>query len=189
MKASTRTVSICLALLVAVVLPSCNSSGGSSLSGQGQLDVYLTDAPACLPDVQSVVVTITGVSVIPDDMDQETQEGTEAPPIPILNFPATLDLLQLTDGVTTLLASATLPAGVYSKIRLEISDAVMTFTDGTSVDLKIDSHKVDVLLHIQVAEGGTTTVTLDFSACDSIHVTTTGSSTYILRPVVNALMH
>jgi hypothetical protein len=188
-----RILALAVLLLGAALLPSCGS-GGSSVSGQGHLDVYLTDAPACLPDVQSVVVSITGAWIFPGvddtdgDMDPNNDAGSEGPPIPIMDYPAEFDLLSLMNGVTTILGSTDLPAGWYHKIRMEVSKAVLTFTDGSTADLKIDSHKVDVLARIQVNEDGTTAVTLDFDACQSVKITTTGDSDmYILRPVVNAL--
>ena len=201
---ASAAIVLAAACLSAAFLAACGSGG--SVGGQGHLDVYLTDAPACLPDVQSVVVTIDGAWIFPgiegdtdDDMDGDMDPNVDLDPnngtgemeggkIPIIGFPTEFDLLTLMNGVTTLLGSTDLPAGWYSKIRLNVSRAVLTFTDGTSVDLKIDSQKVDILARIQVLEDGTTTVTLDFDACQSVKITTTGASNqYVLRPVVNAV--
>jgi len=112
-----------------------------------------------------------------------------AGPIVLTTHPQTFDLLTLTGGATDLLASGEVPAGDYSRIRLEISDATLTYKDGTIAPLKIDSGKVDVPIAFHVAADAMNALTLDFDAGASVQVNATASDTLILRPVVTPVPH
>jgi len=163
-------------------LAACNASGSASLSGgTGRLEVHLTDAPIDLSGVASVAVTITDVLVY-SGVEGMTEDATG--PIVLINHPETFDLLTLTGGATALLASGEVPAGFYHRIRLEISEAALTYDDGSTADLKIESGKVDVPIGFQVRPGGESTVVLDFDAAASVQVNETATGTLILRPVV-----
>jgi hypothetical protein len=56
--------------------------------------------------------------------------------------------------------------------------------DGSTINLKIDSNKVDVPIRFQVSSGDESSVILDFDAAASVQVNETASDTFILRPVV-----
>jgi hypothetical protein len=161
---------------------SCNG-GSSHTGGTGTIQVHLTDAPIDLSTVQSVTVTITGVLVYrgSDTMMPQVDDGGS---IALVTHPETFDLLTLTGGATTLLASGEVPAGSYQRIRLEISSATLTYKDGTEAALKIDSNKVDIPIPFHVAVDQTSTMTLDFDAAASVQVNDTASGSLILRPVV-----
>jgi len=161
------------------------SRGNMSLSraGTGMLNVHLTDAPIDLSNVQSVNVTLTGVVVYPEETADSTTM-TEPGSISLMTHPATFDLLSLTGGATALLASGEVPAGDYSRIRLEVSDATLVYKDSTTQSLKIESNKVDVPIQFHVTVGMDNSVTLDFNAAASVQVNDTASGTFILRPVV-----
>lgn len=169
-----------LSICVPVLLVACNGSA-SVTGGVGRLDIQLTDAPIDLSNVRSVEVSITDVLVYPgvEGMDDAT-----APPIVLTQHPQTFDLLTLTGGATALLASEEVPAGFYQRIRLEISSARLTYTDGTTTDLKIESNKVDVPIPFQVKAGDGATIVLDFDAAASVQVNQTANDQLILRPVV-----
>ncbi len=84
-------------------------------------------------------------------------------------------------------ATGELPAGFYQRIRLNISSATLTFKDGTTTPLKIDSNKIDIPIRFEVKIDDTAAVTLDFQADASVQVNETASGSYILRPVVTPL--
>jgi len=190
MKHQRHIVSGIAALAALFLLCGCGTSGSASATvtnGHGTLSVHLTDAPLDLANVQSVMVTLTGVIVYPmetRDSGMTDPAGTELRPIVLLTHPATFDLLTLTGGVTELLASGEVPVGDYERIRLEVSDATLLYKDGTSAPLKIESNKVDVPIPFHVAQGQETGVTLDFDAAASVKVNETGNDKLILRPVV-----
>jgi len=182
-----RSIITPASLVVALLLAGCNGmEGGSgrSAGGTGSLQVRLTDAPIDLSTVQNVNVTLTGVTVFPEETTSPMGMLMEAGPISLMAFPATFDLLTLTGGATALLASGQVPAGNYSRIHLDISSATLVYKDGNTTPLKIDSNKVDVPIRFQVTAATTSTITLDFNAAASVQVNETGSDQFILRPVV-----
>ena len=173
---------IMLALISACALPACNTPGeeGSlAAGGEGQIVILLTDAPIDMSTVQSVIVTIEAVTVYPAMLAEE-----DALPILIMDHPETFDLLTLTDGAKELLAMAELPVGFYSRIRLGILAARLTFLDGSEETLKIESRKVDVPISFELTVDDTMEIVLDFDAGASVQVNLTASDKYILRPVV-----
>jgi len=180
-------VSVLFTLAAALLLYGCNGMGRPSSrasAGTGMLQVRLTDAPIDLTTVRSVNVTITGVTVFPEESTDLMTMLPEPGPIPLMTHPATFDLLTLTGGATALLASGEVPAGTYSRIHLDISDATMVNEDGTSTSLQIESNKVDVPIQFQVSVGTANSVTLDFNAGASVQVNQTSAGQFILRPVV-----
>jgi uncharacterized protein DUF4382 len=159
-------------------------------NGHGTVNLFLTDAPLDLAGVANVNVTLTDVVLFPEDSDvagdlnAATDSGTAMSPVVIVSHPATFDLLTLTGGATALLGTDEVPAGNYSRIRLEVSSAELVYLDGTTAPLKIESGKVDVPIHFSVVQDQTTGVVLDFDAAASVQVNDTGSGQIILRPVV-----
>lgn len=179
--------SISLFVLVAALmgLNGCRGHGSASVNnGTGTVIIHLTDAPLDLSEVQSVNVTITGVIVYPAESFEGMALATQTSPIPLMTHPETFDLLTLTDGATDLLASGEVPAGDYSRIRLQISEAHLVYLDESTAALKIEPHKVDIPIHFSVSSGEETGMTLDFDAAASVQVNETGSGQLILRPVV-----
>jgi Domain of unknown function (DUF4382) len=178
---------VSITLVGALLLGGCARMGDGSShggAGTGMLQVRMTDAPIDLSTVQSVNVTLTGVVVFPDETTDPMGMVVQPGPISLMTHPATFDLLTLTGGATTLLASGEVPAGHYSRIHLDISDATLVNKDGTTAPLQIDSNKVDVPIQFQVTAGMTGSITLDFNAAASVQVNQTGASQFILRPVV-----
>lgn len=171
-----------VALGLVAVLLGCGADGSASANGTGTLKVHLTDAPIDLSTVQSVDVTITGVIVYP--AEETMPDPAPGSPLSLMTHPETFDLLTLTGGATALLASGEVLAGSYSRIRLEVSDATLTYKDGTTQVLKIQPGKVDVPIGFEVGVDEQTQVTLDFDAAASVQVNETASGEFILRPVV-----
>ena len=175
-----------LILLVVLVmsLAGCSGDGASHGAAMGKVEIRLTDAPIDMSTVQSVNVTVTGVIVYPGDTSDPFDDMMEPSPIHLMTYPATFDLLTLTGGATTLLASGEVPVGPYSRIRLEVSDATLVYKDGTFAALKLEPGKVDVPIRFQVVETGLNMVTLDFDAAASVKVNEASPDKLILRPVV-----
>ncbi len=181
MGTASRTSGI--ALLVAIALVGCTGSGSATYR-TGQIEIHLTDAPIDLSNVTSVTVTIDAVIIYPGALD--VGNGNTGPFV-LMTHPETFDLLTLTGGATTLLANGDVPSGLYQRIRLVISSAVMLFNDGTEEILKIDSDKVDIPIPFRVEADVVNPLTLDFDAAASVQVNEASSDKYILRPVVTPL--
>jgi hypothetical protein len=170
--------------LAALSFSACSSGSASEGTGMGTVHVHMTDAPLDISEVQSVTVTITGVILYPGDDPTLPPEAVPPGPVSLLTHPETFDLLTLTDGATTLLASGEAPAARYQRIRLEVSEAELTWKDGTTEPLKIESGKVDIPLPFNLSVGEDASITLDFDAAASVQVNETANDKLILRPVV-----
>jgi len=144
-----------------------------------RLEVRLTDAPG---DYEEVNIDIQGVEIHTDGGNQNsgwTSLDVES---------GVYNILELTNGLDTLLASAELPAGRVSQIRLILGDDNTVVIDGESKPLTTPSAQQSGLklnLQADLTEGITYTITLDFDAARSI--VTTGNGKYILKPVIRAM--
>lgn len=176
---------------LAVLLFGCSSGSmsGQVDNGHGTISVFLTDAPLDLANVKSVNVTLTSVVLYPTDdgepdLVNDPAGDDSATPVVIVSHPETFDLLTLTGGAKTLMGTDEVPAGSYSRIRLQVSDAQLVYLDDTTAALKIESGKVDVPIHFKIVRDESTDVVLDFDAAASVQVNETANDQLILRPVV-----
>jgi hypothetical protein len=177
------------AALAAVALAGCSSGYFSAAVafGTGTIRVHLTDAPLDMAEVRSVMVTIEALVVYPADGGGLPDGTPGAGHFVPLTIAETFDLLALTGGVTTLLASGEAPAGRYERIRLEVSKAEIVWKNGAVEPLKLESTTVDVPISFDLSADETVGVTLDFDAAASVKANDAGSERFILRPVVTPI--
>lgn len=158
----TRLLALVAALSVGVV--ACepmtttgvnDEPGEPNPDGTATLKVLLTDAPADY--VAAAWVDIGRVDILPvgDGEDDApitlTEDGTDGP----------VNLLELQDDVTMLLADTTIDPGEYKQLRLIVESASVdliegyTFRDGsTSMDLKVPSGaQTGIKLNLWPADG------------------------------------
>ena len=148
-------------------------------SQPARLEVLLTDAPG---DYEEVNIDIQDVQIHNSEGDQNAgwvslnvEEGV-------------YDILELTNGLHALLASAELPAGRISQIRLVLGANNTVKINGELKSLSTPSAQQSGLklkLNASLQEGVTYTVKLDFDAARSI-VSAGNSGKYILKPVIRA---
>jgi Domain of unknown function (DUF4382) len=185
------TVSL-FGLAILVGLGSCNT--GSSNGGPAGVQVYLTDAPLDLAAVTAVNVSIRDVKLYPTSVGDGDAGGMSLESGPIsLPGDMTINLLDFQNGQTTLLGSASVPAGSYDRIRLEIDSAELVrdddgdpMTPDVVEPIGVPSGKVDVPVRFQLTQDESLQITLDFNAQASVQVNSTngGANAYLLRPVV-----
>jgi hypothetical protein len=179
MKRTLIRNSLFLTTLMAVFLfIACNKN--SNNTDQARLQVKLVDNPA--PGIKEVWVDIQQVEVIVNDSSH---------PVLLGGIHAGLyNLLELTNGKDTLLADATIPAGVISQVRLILGDNNYIITStGDQLSLKTPSAQqsgLKVQIHQQVSGGILYRLTLDFDVARSI-VFAGNSSNIILKPVLRIL--
>jgi len=169
-------------LLSALLLgfSACDSDTDDS-TGTSRMEVRLTDAPG---DYDEVNVEIASVQVHKEDGDNESGWIT-------LDeiHPGIYNLLDFANGRDTLLASASLPAGHISQIRLILGDDnTLKLKDGSVVDLKTPSGQtsgVKLQLNADLESDVTYMVLLDFDAAKS--VVARGNGQYNLKPVVRTI--
>ena len=165
-----RFVTAIMAAAIAL-MSSCSSD-----SDKAKLKVYFTDAPgnfeSVMVDVQSVSVHYSGT----DESGWISLEGFQ---------PGAFNVLDFTNGIDTLLASAELSAGKISQIRLLLGENNSVTVDGETHPLTVPSGYTSGLklnIHQDFKEGVTYKIWLDFDAGRSI--VKTGSGSYILKPVI-----
>ncbi len=158
---------------------SCDSNNDNG--GTAKMQVHLTDSPG---DYAEVNVDIKSVQIHKDADDDESEWIT----LDQIN-PGVYNLLDFTNGKEALLASATLPAGKVSQIRLILgNNNSLKLKDGTVVNLKTPSGQssgVKLKIDAELESDVTYVVLLDFDAAKSI--VARGNGQYNLKPVVRTL--
>lgn len=171
-------------LLIAVpilfFLVGCGGGGGSGgststtgSSGSGSVALFLADGPA--DEYDEIKITITEVSLIP-------REGRGRGPVTIFQNPegVEVNLLDLRDEDYLLTVNRRVPAGIYEKIRLKISE--IEPAGGPCSSLKLPSGKIDLNPRgsIEIVPNRALSIRLDVDANKSMNV----SASCNFRPVV-----
>ena len=162
----------------------CRKSTSTSNSGNGttgRLEIRLTDAPATYDavyiDVQQVAVNVSS--------DTATDSGWRI--IPLLR-PGIYNLFDFKNGIDTVLASADLPAGKFSQLRLILGDSNSVVVGGQSYPLKTPSGQQSGLkfnIHATLTSGIVYRLWIDFDAGRSIVATGNAKNgKFILKPVI-----
>jgi hypothetical protein len=179
--------------LAAVAVTACGSSSPSAPSGTGgTLNVRITDAP--FDDARAVLVTFSEVSAHRAD----TPDTTWAT-LPFADGGAsrTCDLKKLQNAREDVLGVRSLAAGHYTQVRLTVSSARLYFDSestgpacapaipapgGSNAPVEVSSGQVRLNRQFTIAEGGATTMLLDFDGGGSIHQQ--GNGVYRMTPVI-----
>lgn len=169
-------------LLVTLVLTLIAINSCTQKSTTGMLVMQITDAPPEL-NIEKAEVTISNVEVHQAKADEEDNTTTEESWFTVVEEAQTFDLIAIKD-VKEFLGSATLDAGKYTQIRLNVDKAVVTI-NGTDYDLEIPSSKLKLIKPFTIEVNQTITLTLDFDAQKSIH--SAGKDKYIMRPTIKVI--
>ncbi len=144
----------------------------SSNAGTGRVVFAVKDAATSVMTATSIMMTVDKVEA------HSAANGW----VTVTTQPRQYDLLKLkASGAAQLLADANLAAGTYDQIRLNISRVDVT-AGGKTTQAKLPSNTLKIVGNVVVTAGGTSTVTLDFIADKSLHMT--GDGKFILAPVV-----
>ncbi len=144
-----------------------------------RVEVWLTDAPG---DYQEVNVEVEGVEI-------HTGDGEEDGGWKSLNVEGGVyNLLELTNGLDTLLGSLEIPAGTISQIRLKLGDNNTLKVNDEVYDLDVPSGQQSGLklqVHETLTAGITYKILLDFDVARSI--IQTGAGQWKLKPVIRTI--
>jgi hypothetical protein len=181
-----RRIAIAMLLGLSVFLAACGGSGEGGTppeQAMGTVALLLTDMPT--DDLDEINLEVVEATLIGGEGQQTLFANADDP--------ISINLLDL-ENFSRPIAFEDVPAGVYTKLRLRISnlELVEYGDDGPGPDddkytppLPANG-KID-LLHpegFEVLPGRTLIVELDMDANKSIHVVQTGNSKYRMRPVV-----
>jgi hypothetical protein len=156
-------------------MTSCEMDGDKT----ARVQIWVTDAPG---DYEQVNVDIQGVDIHANGSDNG--KGWRS-----LNVhQGVYHLLELTNGVDTLLAELEIPAGKVSQIRLILGNNNSIKVNGQVHDLAVPSGQQSGLklqVHETLLAGVTYKILLDFDVARS--VIQTGNASYKLKPVIRAI--
>lgn len=144
-----------------------------------RIEVRLTDAPG---DYEAVNIDVIGLEVHSDGSGEN--EGWRSIPV----NGGIYNVLDLTGGIDTLIASAQIPAGKISQIRVILGENNSLVIGGQEYALSTPSAQQSGLklnVHTTLSEGITYRMTLDFDAARSI--VAKGNGTYSLKPVIRVM--
>ncbi|MNU30912.1 hypothetical protein D3C71_194230 [compost metagenome] len=142
--------------------------------GQAKVRVMLTDAPGIY---DAVYVDIQRI-----EFNVNNEWHTLNPVVP-----GVYNLMELSNGIDTLMGDILLPAGQIGQIRLILGSQNSVVVGGVSHPLNTPSGQQSGLklnLHTTLEAGTSYTIWLDFDAGKSI--VATGSGNYNLKPVIRA---
>jgi hypothetical protein len=145
-----------------------------------RIQVWLTDAPG---DYQEVNVDIQGVEIKSDESEGEngwTSLSTEK---------GVYNLLELTNGLDTLLGEIQIPAGRISQVRLKLGSNNSIKVGDETYDLSTPSGQqsgLKVQIQETFTEGVTYKILLDFDVARSIVLQ--GNGSYSLKPVIRSIV-
>lgn len=170
---------LAIALNTLFLLYSCQDEDIRPASGtqQAPIKIWLTDDPG---DYQQVNIDLLQLQAkVLDDStgesiwyDLATQAGT-------------YDLLQLQNGLDTLVVNDSLPPGELKEIRLVLGEQNTIMVDSVLQPLKVPSGSTSgfkIKLNQMLIRDSLSQITIDFDAGESI--VARGNSSYLLKPVI-----
>ena len=178
-----KTIIIYCAVMSLGIFSACTDDEGEDnmSNAPAKLQFNLTDAPA---DYDAVLVEIEEVRV---HIGEDNEPGDSAEGWMVLDEiqPGIYDLLELQNGMDTVLAEGEVPAGRLSQIRLILGDENSVVVNGVPHDLKTPSAQQSGLklkVNYDLEPGLYYEFWLDFDASRS--VVEKGNGGYNLKPVI-----
>lgn len=163
----------CFSLLV-LLLPSCTKDTSNG-KGKAHLSVMMTDAPA---NYDALMVDVVGVEII----------GSDDVAVVLTPKTGVYNLLTLSNGIDTLIATGDIEPGTISQIRLILGPNNTITVDGVVYPLSTPSAEQSGLklqVHQTFEPDISYSILLDFDASQSIVMT--GNGAYKLKPVIRTI--
>lgn len=160
-----RGLRLSFAFLPVFSVLACNFLG--SWGATGRLRVLVTDSPFPVDMIERAEITITRVEARLTTQSAESQPADEEDSewIIVSEEEKTLDLLDMRNGRTDLLADATIPAGHYTELRLIVTGGTVKLIDDDRIfDLRVPSGEqtgIKLKLAFDVPDDGAATLLLD----------------------------
>lgn len=176
-----------IATFISLGLTSCSEDDGSTSSngGSANLTVRMTDAPGDYEevniDVQDVQVKVDAETEAEVEGDADADGWVSLDDVQV----GVYNLLELTGGITQILADSEVPAGYMSQIRLILGTDNTVMVDGELKPLNTPSAQQSGLklqVNEELEEGENYAFLLDFDVEESI--VATGNGGYNLKPVI-----
>jgi len=167
---------ILITLFFAATLVGCNKDSATT-----SFVVRLTDSPGDYEKVNIDIVSVEAHSNAGNQTDGWVTLSTNA---------GVYDLLELTNGIESVLVNTEYPTGMVSQIRLILGDNNSVVVGGVTYPLFTtsgDESGLKILINKELTEGIDYSVLLDFDASRSVIETGVGNNNYNLKPVIRAV--
>ena len=172
-------------VLICLIIFGCQESQDDPEVDSGRIFLRLTDAPFPHHLVSEVNITISKVLAKGNGASTDWE---------LSNSSLTVNLLELTNGITITLANTDIPEGSYAGLKLLIRKASVRLKDNSVLNLNLGTrngqpHELYVPSAVEIKSGITTDLLLDFDVSRSfIPRYSTGSDSriagFIFKPVV-----
>ena len=196
---------ILIAYLVGSMFASCEriQDENENAPKSGMVSVKITDAPFPAEFVKEANVTINRVELKSAGNDENDDKKSAElladsdTTIVISEEVQIYNLLDLSNGITALLAEKEIPEGEYNEIRLFITEASVVLDDNSVFDLKVSSGnssglKIKIRPSLFVYPNADNEILLDFDVSRSFKVKGNaknkhGIKGFLFKPVVRAV--
>ena len=171
-----------LLFALALALPSC--SDGLPVS----VGFAITDAPVDAATITDVVVTVSQVAVN-ESADATIADGHGSWQLIVIAPPLAIHLLDLQNGLAESLGELAITGGSQiNQIRLTVDSVVVT-DDTVEYQATLPSNSgLKIVNAFQVPLSGAVVITVDFDLRKSLVRTGEATPTYILKPVLRAIV-
>ncbi|WP_067033920.1 DUF4382 domain-containing protein [Allomuricauda sp. CP2A] len=175
-----------------------DENNGNPGDTTGRMTVQLTDAPFPFDMVAEANVTIFKVDArLKDSEDEEMDDDTEESSfVTLMEEEVSVNLLDLTNGVTEELADVEVPAGTYDLVRVHVRGVNVVLTDERTFELDVPSGeqtgiKIFIDPGLTVAGGLSSDLLLDFDVSRSFVAkgninSVDGITGFNFKPVIKA---
>jgi len=178
-----------LAGIAALTFYGCGDK--SNNDAMGTLKLTVTDAPFPIEYIEEANLTVTKIEL---RMASDTADSVFKV---VMEDTVSFNLVDLRNGLTQDLSEVDIEPGTYDLVRVFVTDASLTLTDGRTFDLKVPSGsssgiKVFINPAIEVTGGLTSELLLDFNLDKSFVLkgsmdTPAGIKGFSFKPVIRAV--
>ncbi|WP_108423055.1 DUF4382 domain-containing protein [Flagellimonas amoyensis] len=186
-------------ILAFLTLMGCSGDDNNGPNGEtGRLSIQLTDAPFPFDLVTEANVTIFKVDarLASDDDDEMDDDESGSSFVTLMEEEITVNLLDLTNGITEELADVEVPVGTYNLVRVHVRGVNVVLADERSFDLNVPSGeqtgiKIFIDPGLTVAGGLSSDLLLDFDVSRSFVAkgstnSVDGITGFNFKPVIKA---
>lgn len=142
MKTLSRLTSLAAIILIAVLVNSCSKTNNTEpgVSGKQTVSLYLTDGPGVLQhvyiDIKSVAIAIDTCAADQGDFSEIDDVNNKCLAWSDLNMQrGVYDIMELRNGIETLLASGEVPSGTVKLINIKLGNKNSVVADGVTYPL------------------------------------------------------
>jgi hypothetical protein len=176
-----RRQTLVTALVVAMVaIAGCGGSvsPGDGGSGEGTVNMYISDQPSAIDDFEHLNVTVTSVAA--HRVDDDGTETNESQWVEQEIDHVTVDVTELQGANASQLGEIPAPNGTYDKTFIHVSEVNGTLTNGESTDVMLPSSKLHINENFTVGNGEEIDFVFDITV-----VKRGNSGSYNIQPVAS----